>query len=75
MAQDDAEYLSASEFAADYFTLPRLADVTTPEEMLAILAGGTVYLRIVGTSHPPVMVWAEPPPPEDNPYLENPPHG
>lgn len=40
----------------------------TTEEMLAIMAGGTVYLRIVGATHPPVMLWAEAPPPDDNPY-------
>lgn len=41
----------------------------TREEQLAILSGGVVYLRIVGASHPPVMVWAEAPEPEDtNPY-------
>lgn len=41
----------------------------TKEEQLAILAGGVVYLRIVGATHPPVFVWAEAPDPEDeNPY-------
>lgn len=43
--------------------------IPTVQEQLAILAGGTVYLRVVGTAHPPVMVWAEDPPHEDaNPY-------
>jgi hypothetical protein len=33
----------------------------TPDELAALNAGGTIYLRIVGTGHPPVMMWAEPP--------------
>lgn len=33
----------------------------TPEEIAAIVAGGSVYLRVLGVSHPPVMIWAEPP--------------
>lgn len=33
----------------------------TPEELAALNAGGAVYLRILGTAHPPVMVWAEGP--------------
>lgn len=41
----------------------------TKDEQLAILAGGTIYLRVMGTVHPPVMIWAEPPPADDeNPY-------
>lgn len=40
----------------------------TQEEMLAILAGGTIYLRCVG-GQPPVALWAEAAPPEDpDPY-------
>lgn len=30
----------------------------TPAEIAAIAAGAKVYLRIVGTGHPPVMLWA-----------------
>ena len=33
----------------------------TPQELAAIAAGGTIYLRILGIGHPPVMIWAEPP--------------
>jgi hypothetical protein len=33
-----------------------------PDEIAAIAAGGTVYLRVLGVAHPPVMIWAEPPP-------------
>lgn len=33
----------------------------TPDDLAAIAAGGKVYLRIVGTGHPPVALWAEPP--------------
>jgi hypothetical protein len=33
----------------------------TPEEIACIAAGGTIYLRLLGVSHPPVMIWAEPP--------------
>jgi hypothetical protein len=33
----------------------------TPDEVAAIAAGGTVYLRVLGHAHPPVMIWAEPP--------------
>ncbi len=33
----------------------------TPEELTALNAGGAVYLRVMGTCHPPVMVWAEGP--------------
>lgn len=33
----------------------------TPDELAVLNAGGTIYLRIVGTGHPPVMMWAEPP--------------
>lgn len=34
----------------------------TPQELAALNAGGSVYLRVLGSSHPPVMIWAEPPP-------------
>lgn len=30
----------------------------TPAELEALKNGGKVYLRIVGTGHPPVMVYA-----------------
>lgn len=30
----------------------------TPEELAALVAGAPVILRIVGTSHPPVMLYA-----------------
>ena len=30
----------------------------TPAELAALNAGGKVYLRVVGTGHPPVMVYA-----------------
>lgn len=30
----------------------------TPAELAALNAGGKVYLRVVGTEHPPVMVYA-----------------
>jgi hypothetical protein len=30
----------------------------TPAELAALVAGGKVYLRIIGTGHPPVMVYA-----------------
>jgi len=33
----------------------------TPSEIEHIKAGGTVYLRVLGSSHPAVMLWAEPP--------------
>lgn len=33
----------------------------TPEELRALLAGGTVYLRLLGSAHPPVMIWVEKP--------------
>lgn len=33
----------------------------TPEEAAHIAAGGTIYVRIMGTRHPPIMIWAEPP--------------
>jgi hypothetical protein len=29
----------------------------TPGELAALNAGAPVYLQIVGTAHPPVMVW------------------
>jgi hypothetical protein len=35
--------------------------IPTQEEQLAILAGGAVYLRIVGRGHPAVALWAEAP--------------
>lgn len=31
----------------------------TPEEIKHITNGGTVYLRLLGCDHPPVMLWAE----------------
>lgn len=34
----------------------------TPAEALAIVAGGHVFLSVVGEAHPPVMLWAEPAP-------------
>lgn len=34
----------------------------TPEEIEHVAAGGTIYLRVLGVAHPPVMIWAEPPP-------------
>lgn len=37
----------------------------TPDEVAAIAAGGTIYLRILGNQHPPVMIWAEPAQPDD----------
>jgi len=33
-----------------------------PDELAAIAAGGKIMLRIVGTGHPPVMLWVESPP-------------
>lgn len=33
----------------------------TPEELLALMAGASVYLKVVGRGHPPVMVWVETP--------------
>lgn len=33
----------------------------TPDEITHIAAGGTVYLRVLGVGHPPVLIWAEPP--------------
>lgn len=33
----------------------------TPQEVKALVAGGKVYLRVVGTQHPPVAIWAEGP--------------
>jgi hypothetical protein len=35
----------------------------TPQELALLNAGGKVYLRIVGSGHPPVAIWAEGPPP------------
>lgn len=32
----------------------------TPAEIAAIVQGSPVYLRVVGGSHPPVMLWAGP---------------
>jgi len=32
----------------------------TPDELTAIASGGTVYLRVLGIQHPPVMLWVEP---------------
>lgn len=34
----------------------------TPAELMAITAGGNIFLQILGTQHPPVMLWAEAPP-------------
>lgn len=34
----------------------------TPEEQLAIAAGAKIYLRVLGVSHPPVMIFTGPPP-------------
>ena len=31
----------------------------TPGELAALNAGQPVYLQIVGTAHPPVMLWVE----------------
>lgn len=31
----------------------------TPEELASLNAGAPVYLRVVGTGHPPVMVYVE----------------
>lgn len=39
----------------------------TPDEIRAIINGGTIYLRVLGSQHPPVMIWAEPPAPEATP--------
>lgn len=33
----------------------------TPQELAALNAGGKVYLRILGASHPPVSLWCEGP--------------
>lgn len=30
----------------------------TPEELTCLLNGGFVYLRVLGSTHPGVMVWA-----------------
>jgi hypothetical protein len=38
----------------------------TPAEMAAIAAGAKVMLRIVGTGHPPVMLYVAAPPEEPN---------
>lgn len=35
----------------------------TPAELTAIAAGATIKLRIVGTGHPPVMLYVEEPTP------------
>lgn len=32
----------------------------TPDEMLMLASGGALYLRVLGTAHPPVMMWVEP---------------
>ena len=32
----------------------------TPAEIAAIVAGQPVVLRILGTGHPPVMIWVDP---------------
>lgn len=46
----------------------------TQEELLAILQGGTIYLRIMMPQHPVVSLWAEAAPPEDtDPYGAPPP--
>lgn len=31
----------------------------TPADLAALAAGGKVYLRVVGTQHPPVAIWAD----------------
>lgn len=31
----------------------------SPEELTCLLNGGSVYLRILGTEHPGVMLWAD----------------
>ena len=33
----------------------------TPEELAALNAGGSVYLRVIGIFHPPVMIYADRP--------------
>jgi hypothetical protein len=33
----------------------------TPQELKHLIAGGKVYLRVLGTGHPPVALWAEGP--------------
>lgn len=33
----------------------------TPADLVALNAGGTVYLWVLGTAHPPVMLTVEPP--------------
>ena len=35
----------------------------TPDELLAIMGGAKVMLRVVGTGHPPVMLYVGAPPP------------
>jgi hypothetical protein len=32
----------------------------TPKELEALNAGQPVYLQVVGSTHPPVMVWVQP---------------
>lgn len=39
----------------------------TPEEIAAIVAGAPVHVRILGTSHPPIMVEVGPAPDEGAP--------
>ncbi len=31
----------------------------TPEELALLNAGAPLFLRVLGTAHPPVMVWVE----------------
>jgi hypothetical protein len=31
----------------------------TPKELEALVAGAPVYLQVVGSAHPPVMVWVQ----------------
>jgi hypothetical protein len=38
----------------------------TPDELEAIAKGAPIYVRIFGTSHPPIMVFVGEPPREDD---------
>lgn len=33
----------------------------TPQELVMLNDGGKVFLRIMGSAHPPIMLWCEPP--------------
>ncbi len=33
----------------------------TPQELAMLNAGGKVYLQVLGTQHPPVLLWCEGP--------------